>query len=64
MSNILTRREESLHSITAADLIKRLDEQYPARCIGPDESVEHARYYAGKRDLVDALLAKLKREES
>lgn len=41
---------------SAADLLKYLDEAYPARCIGRDQSPEHAHRYAGQRELIDGLL--------
>lgn len=44
---------------SAADLIEELDKQNPARCIKPDETLELAHRYAGKRELIDNLLARL-----
>lgn len=45
------------------DLIAELDRLYPPRCIAPGESLEAAHRYAGQRDLVDTLLALVKRDE-
>lgn len=39
------------------DLIEWLDKQYPPRCIQKGESLEDAHRYAGRRDLIDELLA-------
>jgi hypothetical protein len=40
-----------------ADLmVTRLDELYPHRCIGVNESLEQAQRYAGMRELVDFLV--------
>jgi len=39
------------------DLIKELDIAYPPLCILPGQSVEEAHRYAGKREMVDELLA-------
>lgn len=48
----------------AADLIKQLDKDYPARCIGAAQSAVDAHRYAGKRDLIENLLAHLKKAEA
>lgn len=37
------------------DLIKKLDRDFPPRCIRPGESLEDHQRYAGKRELVDKL---------
>lgn len=42
-----------LHSV---DLVGRLDEEFPPRCIGANQTPEEAHRYAGKRELVDFLL--------
>jgi hypothetical protein len=63
MSTVLGNRRKAIGQLTAVELIERLDEQFPHRCIGRDETLDHAYYYAGKRDLVDTLLAQLKRED-
>ena len=39
----------------AADLIADLDGLYPPKCSGPEESLESAQRYAGKRELIDYL---------
>lgn len=41
----------------AADLVSELDAIYPAQCILPGQSPEDAHRYAGKRELIDELLA-------
>lgn len=41
------------------DLVRELAEMIPPRCIGAAEPVEDAHRYAGKRELVDHLLARL-----
>ena len=61
--NVLGNRNKTIGQMTAVELIERLDNQYPERCITYDETIEHARFYAGKRDLVVTLLAHLKRED-
>lgn len=43
-------------------LIKHLEAQFPARCIQPDETLEEAHRYAGKRELVEELVAKMAEE--
>lgn len=43
----------------AVDLVRELAEMIPPRCIGAEESLEDAHRYAGKRELVDHLLARL-----
>lgn len=43
---------------TVLDLIKELDEMYPARCIAEDETPSQAHRYAGRRELIDELLAR------
>ena len=47
---------------TAYDLIDRLAEIYPPRCILPHESPEAAHRYAGAVELVDQLLDWIERE--
>lgn len=54
---------EKLPSL-AADLIRELDRTCPARCIRANESLEDAHRYAGKRELVDSLLLRLKGAEA
>ena len=44
------------------DLIDRLVEQYPPRCILPNETIEDAHRYAGAVQLVNDLL-EMKRNE-
>ena len=45
---------------TAKELIEQLDEQVPHRCPDPGMSDREIWLYAGKRQLVDALLHKLR----
>ena len=63
MKTVLGNTHKAIGQLTAVELIERLDQQYPARCIGRDETVQHAYYYAGKRDLVETLLLQLDRED-
>lgn len=49
--------------VLAADLVERLDEEFPARCIGPTQTPEAAHRYAGKRDLIDFLVNLLREAE-
>ena len=63
MKTVLGHVHKSIGQMSAVELIEQLDRQYPERCITPDETIEHARFYAGKRDLVVTLLAHLKRED-
>jgi len=60
MNNLL---EKNLGTMSAYDLIQMLDKEYPPRCITVDQTELMAHRYSGKRDLVDSLLARLKREE-
>ena len=48
---------------TVPELIKRLDEAFPHRCIRSEERPEDAHRYAGKRELVDYLIRMLQRTE-
>lgn len=64
MRTVLGNDKKAIGTMTAVELIEYLDKQYPERCITPDETIDHARYYAGKRDLVVTLKALLKREDS
>ena len=41
---------------TAEALVEELDELYPPRCIGRNQSPEDAHRYAGARELVEKLL--------
>ena len=43
-----------VHSV---DLIDDLSKSYPAQCIGLGETLEAAHRYAGKRELIEELLA-------
>jgi len=43
----------------AADLIERLDKQFPHRCPKPMDGERFTWMYAGKRELVDMLLSAL-----
>lgn len=45
----------------SVELIKKLDTEYPARCIKHNESAIDAHRYAGKRELIENLLQHLKR---
>ena len=45
--------------VTSTELIEALDALYPPRCIGPDETPIEAHRYAGKRELIDGLKARL-----
>ena len=63
MSTLFDRSKQNLGNMSAYDLIQKLDEQYPPRCIGLEQSESSAQRYAGKRDVVESLLAKLKTEE-
>ena len=47
----------------ATDLIRELAASIPERCIGANESLEAAHRYAGKRELVNSLLLRLKATE-
>lgn len=48
----------------AVDLVRELADMVPPRCIGPDEPAELAHRYAGKRELVDHLIARLELSHS
>lgn len=49
--------------VYAADLIRYLDTTYPHKCPQPGENYEEMWVYAGKRELIDSLLSKLKDTE-
>ena len=42
--------------LLATDLIKQLDAAFPAKCIGPTESLRDADRYAGKREVIEFLM--------
>jgi hypothetical protein len=46
------------------DLLKKLDKDYPAHCIRKGQSLEDAHRYAGKRELIEALLVTFDRQIS
>lgn len=48
---------------TVPGLIEELEALYPPRCIGPEESLRAADRYAGRRELVDELKARLQATE-
>jgi len=56
--------ENNLGTMSAYDLILKLDKSYPHRCLSIDADVNQAHRYAGKRDLVDSLLSQIKYEEN
>jgi len=56
--------EDNLGTMSAYDLILKLDRDYPHRCLSIDANVNQAHRYAGKRDLVDSLLSQIKHEEN
>lgn len=43
----------------SVDLIQELDELYPPKCIAPRQALEDAHRYAGQRELIDTLKARL-----
>jgi len=49
--------ETPLSVMSAYDLIDLLNTDYPHRCLAPGEDVREAERYAGKRELVDMLMA-------
>ncbi len=59
MNDIL---DDQLVPIRSEDLIKRLNEVYPARCKQPNESEESHQRYAGVRQLIDELLGLLREQ--
>lgn len=40
----------------STDLVKALDEAFPPKCIGPNETLRDADRYAGKREVIEFLL--------
>ena len=44
------------------DLLALLEEEYPARCIRPDETLAQANRYAGARELIDNISVRLKQQ--
>lgn len=44
---------------TVTGLIEELDKLYPHRCIQPGQSETDAHRYAGRRELIDELKARL-----
>ena len=60
MSDIL---DEQLVPVRSSDLIKRLDEVYPARCKSLGETEEEHQRYEGIRTLIDELVGLLNEQE-
>ena len=60
MSDIL---DEQLVPVRSSDLIKRLDDVYPARCKSLGETEEEHQRYAGTRTLIDELVGLLNEQE-
>ena len=60
MTDIL---DEQLVPVRSSDLIKRLDEVYPARCKSLGETEEEHQRYAGIRTLIDELVGLLNEQE-
>jgi hypothetical protein len=52
-----TADEDIPFPLNSLDLLKDLHAGYPARCILPGQPPEDAHRYAGKRELIDDLLA-------
>jgi len=59
MNDIL---DEQIVPVRSEDLIKRLDEAYPARCKLPGENEEDHQRYAGCRQLIDELVGLLEEQ--
>lgn len=55
--------DEQLVPVRSSDLIKRLDEVYPARCKSLGETEEEHQRYAGIRTLIDELVGLLNEQE-
>jgi hypothetical protein len=53
----------TLLPVLAIDLVKELAASIPERCIGATESLEAAHRYAGKRELVNSLVLRLRATE-
>ena len=49
--------------LDASDLLVRIDEEFPPRCIAKDETLEDHLRYAGKRELIDELKLRLEAAE-
>lgn len=49
--------------VYSCDLIKHLDETFPHKCPTLKANWEEVQRYAGKRELIDALLRKLEKAE-
>lgn len=49
--------DADLRDLTAYDLIEALSAAFPHRCIGKTETEIDAHRYAGKRELIDWLVA-------
>jgi hypothetical protein len=59
---MMAESRQSLLDMSAVQLVEYLDDTWPARCIGPDQSEHLAHRYAGKRELIDTLKIRIEQE--
>jgi hypothetical protein len=59
----MARPKQSYIDMSAEQLVDHLLEAWPARCIGAVESETEAHRYAGKRELLENLRARMNREK-
>lgn len=52
-----------LISLSAEQLVEHLDKENPHRCIDKTESITDAHRRAGRRELIDHLLIRMKQEK-
>lgn len=59
----MTKPKKYLIDMSAEQLVDHLLEQWPARCIGEHDTEIRAHRYAGKRELLENLRARMNREK-
>jgi len=59
----MSKKKEYIIDMRAEQLLDYLDRKFPVRCIGPNETEVSAHRYAGARELIDNLRARLNREK-
>jgi len=50
------KNKEMYLPVYAEELVAKLDEWFPPKCIGKNQTPEEAHRYAGKRELIEHLL--------
>jgi hypothetical protein len=59
----MTLKDLHLGDLSAYQLVEALDELYPHRCAQPGIPMDQTFLASGRRDLVDILLTKVRKEQ-